>query len=184
MLLFQAIAKSGRKVKTVMVLVEARPRIIPEELINATSAVINAYLPGPCTLWRRECFLPPKAVLNHLFNSEWLVRTSDAGTPGAEGLFGKANPSGKLPFTYPRTTGDIHVPYWHWYSDVTTPLFPFGFGLSYTSTTVPVQLRFLNTPDRVMFVACVVCAQRSLMTTCACRTRTWRRASRSRSRFE
>ncbi|ELR17824.1 betaglucosidase [Acanthamoeba castellanii str. Neff] len=99
-----AIAKSGRKVKTVMVLVEARPRIIPEELINATSAVINAYLPGPY-----------------------------AGTPLAEVLFGKANPSGKLPFTYPRTTGDIHVPYWHWYSDVTTPLFPFGFGLSYTT---------------------------------------------------
>jgi hypothetical protein len=47
----QAIAKSGRKVKTVMVLVEARPRIIPEELINATSAIINAYLPGPCTLY-------------------------------------------------------------------------------------------------------------------------------------
>ncbi|ELR17827.1 xylosidase [Acanthamoeba castellanii str. Neff] len=99
-----AIAKSGKKVKTVMVLVEARPRIIPEELINATSAVINAYLPGPY-----------------------------AGTPLAEVLFGKANPSGKLPFTYPRTTGDIHVPYWHWYSDVTTPLFPFGFGLSYTT---------------------------------------------------
>ena len=56
----QAIAKSGRKVKSVMVLVEARPRIIPEELINATSAVINAYLPGPSTLWRREFFLPPR----------------------------------------------------------------------------------------------------------------------------
>ena len=169
-----------------MVLVEARPRIIPEELINATSAVINAYLPGPCTLWRRECFLPPKAVLNHLFNSEWLVRTSDAGTPVAEVLFGKANPSGKLPFTYPRTTGDIHVPYWHWYSDVTTPLFPFGFGLSYTSTTCPCPAALPQHPlPRVVCVACVVRrAQRSLMTTCACRTRTWRRASRSRSRFE
>jgi beta-glucosidase len=64
-------------------------------------------------------------------------------------LFGKTNPSGKLPFTYPRTTGDIHVPYWHWYSDVTTPLFPFGFGLSYTSTTVspcPSALPQPNTP--------------------------------------
>ena len=66
-------------------------------------------------------------------------RQSDAGTPVAEVLFGKANPSGKLPFTYPRTTGDIHVPYWHWYSDVTTPLFPFGFGLSYTSTASPLS---------------------------------------------
>jgi len=97
--------------------------------------------PDPVRFGAASVFLPPKAALDHLFNYGWLVRTSDAGTPLAEVLFGKTNPSGKLPFTYPRTTGDIHVPYWHWYSDVTTPLFPFGFGLSYTSTASPLALR-------------------------------------------
>lgn len=108
-----AVANSGKAIKTVLVLVEARPRIIPEELISATSAVILAYLPGPY-----------------------------AGVPLAEVLFGKTNPSGKLPFTYPRTTGDILVPYWHWYSDsdstnpvATNPLYWFGHGLSYTEFT-------------------------------------------------
>jgi beta-glucosidase len=77
-------------------------------------------------------------------------------------LFGKANPSGKLPFTYPRTTGDIHVPYWHWYSDVTTPLFPFGFGLSYTSTASPSRASILNTLTDHICVRCVVGVVRSV----------------------
>ena len=31
-------------------------------------------------------------------------------------------------------TGDIRVPYYHSYSDPGTPLYPFGFGLSFSST--------------------------------------------------
>jgi beta-glucosidase len=58
----------------------------------------------------------------------------------ADVLLGKINPSGKLPMTFPRSTGQI--PYYynhkptskHVYVDQdTTPLFPFGHGLSYTS---------------------------------------------------
>lgn len=41
--------------------------------------------------------------------------------------------SGKLPLTYPQFTGDVGVHYYHKYTDITSPLFPFGFGLSYTT---------------------------------------------------
>lgn len=45
----QEVAKKAQKVATVLVLVEARPRIVPEEFVDSISAVIDAYLPGPCT---------------------------------------------------------------------------------------------------------------------------------------
>eukprot|EP01095_Lingulamoeba_sp_RSL-Kostka_P012561 TRINITY_DN4998_c3_g1_i2.p1 TRINITY_DN4998_c3_g1~~TRINITY_DN4998_c3_g1_i2.p1 ORF type:complete len:787 (+),score=258.78 TRINITY_DN4998_c3_g1_i2:69-2429(+) len=57
---------------------------------------------------------------------------NDGGKAIAEIIFGDVNPSGVLPFTYPRTSGDI-LPYYHLYSDETNPLFEFGHGLSYTT---------------------------------------------------
>jgi beta-glucosidase len=76
--------------------------------------------------------------------------------PGIEGagalgeiLFGIVAPSGRLPITFPRATGQVPIYYNHknsgrplttqgWftsrYVDIpSTPLFPFGYGLSYTS---------------------------------------------------
>jgi beta-glucosidase len=58
----------------------------------------------------------------------------------AEVLFGEANPSGRLPFTYPRSVNQL-VPYDHTDSDELgpdgptgfRPLFPFGAGLGYTT---------------------------------------------------
>lgn len=58
----------------------------------------------------------------------------------ADVLLGKVNPSGKLPMTFPRSTGQL--PYYydhkptsrHIYIDQdTSALFPFGYGLSYTT---------------------------------------------------
>ncbi len=60
----------------------------------------------------------------------------------ADVLFGDVNPSGKLPVSFPRSEGQIPVHYnrkstgkpWSKYLDMpATPLFPFGFGLSYTT---------------------------------------------------
>ena len=67
----------------------------------------------------------------------------------ADVIFGDYNPSGKLPVTFPRTVGQIPIYYNHkntgrpgnvddhWtskYLDLAlTPLYPFGYGLSYTS---------------------------------------------------
>ena len=64
-----------------------------------------------------------------------------AGTALAEVIFGKINPSGRLPISFPHHTGQIPVYYnqmpgWHGgkYNDLPkTPLFAFGEGLGYSA---------------------------------------------------
>jgi beta-glucosidase len=85
-------------------------------------------------------------------NSPAILETWFAGTQGgnaiADALFGDANPGGKLPETFPRSVGQVPIYYNHkntgrppgsdpksasQYIDIPwTPLYPFGFGLSYT----------------------------------------------------
>lgn len=64
----------------------------------------------------------------------------ECGHAVAEVLFGDHNPGGKLPISIPRSVGQLPVFYNHKPSarrgflwDDATPLFPFGFGLSYTT---------------------------------------------------
>ncbi|MEK7727141.1 MAG: glycoside hydrolase family 3 C-terminal domain-containing protein, partial [candidate division KSB1 bacterium] len=64
----------------------------------------------------------------------------ETGTAVADVLFGDYNPSGKLPVTFPRSVGQVPAFYNHkpsakrgyLFADK-SPLFPFGFGLSYTT---------------------------------------------------
>ncbi|MEO6253587.1 MAG: beta-glucosidase BglX [Ferruginibacter sp.] len=74
---------------------------------------------------------------------------SQTGNAIAQVLFGDYNPSGKLPMTFPRSVGQVPIYYnpyntgrpgpkpevfWSHYADESNkPLYPFGFGLSYTS---------------------------------------------------
>jgi len=97
-------------VPVVLVLCLGRPRIITD-WVEAADAVVHAYIPG-----------------------------HEAAPVIADMLYGKVNPSGKLPFTYPRYSGDI-VHYDHKRTednDVNfgdkgyNPLYDFGYGLSYT----------------------------------------------------
>jgi beta-glucosidase len=67
----------------------------------------------------------------------------ECGRAVAEVLFGDCNPGGKLPISIPRSVGQIPVFYNHKPSarrgflwDETSPLFPFGYGLSYTTFTL------------------------------------------------
>jgi beta-glucosidase len=82
----------------------------------------------------------------------WWLGTQ-AGNAIADVLFGKYNPSGKLPMSFPRTEGQIPIYYAHFstgrppdndseanyrsgYIDLpNSPKFPFGYGLSYTRFT-------------------------------------------------
>ncbi|MDG1042499.1 MAG: beta-glucosidase BglX [Flavobacteriaceae bacterium] len=80
----------------------------------------------------------------------WQLGTQ-SGNAIAQVLYGDYNPSGKLPMSFPRAVGQVPIYYnykntgrplipipntvfWSHYQDVeNTPLYPFGYGLSYTT---------------------------------------------------
>jgi len=85
----------------------------------------------------------------------WHLGTS-SGNAIAEVLYGDFNPSGKLPMSFPRSVGqlplyynykstgrpgadgeDVGSVFWsHYQDELNSPLFPFGYGLSYTDFTI------------------------------------------------
>ena len=120
--LFDAVRAAARK--TVTLLFGGRPLAVPE-IAQQTDALIEVWLPGSC-----GCFAL------------------------ADILFGKVNPSGRLSMSMPWHTGqlpisyaafqtgrpkpetDRFVPFVSNYMDVPNrPLYPFGFGLSYSEVT-------------------------------------------------
>ncbi len=118
--LLEALLKTGKPV--VLVLFTGRPLALKWESENV-SAILNVWFGG-----------------------------SEAGSAIADVLFGDVNPSGKLTSTFPQNVGQVPIFYNHkntgrplpagqWfqkfrsnYLDVSNdPLYPFGFGLSYTN---------------------------------------------------
>jgi beta-glucosidase len=109
----------GANKRVVVVLMNGRPLAIPA-VVEAVPALVEAWHGG-----------------------------SQAGHAIADVLFGDYNPSGKLPISFPRHVGQLPLSYshkntgrpapqplvfWSHYTDAPNePLFPFGFGLSYTT---------------------------------------------------
>ncbi|MEJ2008154.1 MAG: beta-glucosidase BglX [Acidobacteriota bacterium] len=96
--------------------------------------------------------------LNLAWASQHVPAILEAWYPGMEGgnavadiLFGDANPGGKLPIDWPRGVGQVPVYYAHnltqmpdtapgfksrYWDGLSSPLYPFGYGLSYTKFAV------------------------------------------------
>lgn len=119
--LLKELLKTGKPV--VLVLFDGRPLVITEENL-VVPAILNVWFAG-----------------------------SEAGYAIADVLFGDENPSGKLTATFPRSVGQVPIYYAakntgrplankegkfekfrsNYLDERNEPLFPFGFGLSYTT---------------------------------------------------
>jgi beta-glucosidase len=111
--LLEAVAQTGTPV--VLVLLGGRPLDL-RRVIECAPAILMVWHPG-----------------------------SEGGLAVANLLFGEATPGGKLPFTWPRSVGQVPMIYSHlrshqpgtqskrYWEEESTPLFPFGFGLTYGS---------------------------------------------------
>ena len=121
--LLNELKKTGKPI--VVVLFAGRPMDL-SNIKDTPDAIVNAWFPG-----------------------------SEAGNAISDVLFGKVNPSGKLPMTFPRNVGQVPIYYNHkntgrplnpekvdkceyerfrsnYMDECNTPLYPFGFGLSFT----------------------------------------------------
>jgi beta-glucosidase len=119
--LLKALKATGKPV--VLLIMSGRPLVI-ENLLQYTDATLAIWRPG-----------------------------TEAGNAVANVLFGDYNPSGKLTMTFPRSVGQIPIYYNHkntgrpyiegreenylsnYIDEYNSPLFPFGYGLSYTTFT-------------------------------------------------
>jgi beta-glucosidase len=107
--LIKAIQATGKPV--VLVLVNGKPFTLPWEAEHIP-ALLETWYPG-----------------------------EEGGNATADLLFGDRNPSGKLPITFPRHVGQLPLNYnyepsgrnYDYYDMPFTPLFRFGYGLSYTT---------------------------------------------------
>ena len=116
----------------VVVLITGRALAVPE-LAGRASTLVHAFFPG-----------------------------TEGGNALADVLFGDYNPGGKESVTWPRSVGQLPIHHYdppngrpntpergdykaHWLDESDEPLFPFGFGLSYSRFTVTA----LELPRRV-----------------------------------
>ena len=103
--LIEAVAKTGKPL--VIVYIEGRP-LLMNRAAEVANALLTAWYPG-----------------------------EQGGKAIASILFGDVNPSGRLPVSIPRSVGQLPVYYSQninrdYMDEKGTPLYPFGYGLSYT----------------------------------------------------
>jgi beta-glucosidase len=99
------------KKKFILIVIGSKPLIIPEDVVNASSAIIWQFCPGQL-----------------------------GGRAASRCIFGEVNPSGRLTISIPRHIGQQPCYYypprsWHGgYADISmSPLWSFGYGLGYST---------------------------------------------------
>ena len=157
-----AVAKAKAAQETVIVVGE------PSTMSGEASSRTDIGLPGDELELIQEIAASGAHYVVDLMNGrpltlDWLQANAPAVLeswyPGTEGgrsvadiLFGKVNPSGKLPMTFPVNVGQIPISYNElptgrpcdpnnkytskYLDAANTPLYPFGFGLSYTTFSI------------------------------------------------
>ena len=156
----EAVQLAGRADVVVLVLGD-KSGLVPDCTSGETRDRAELGLPGVQEELVRSVVAVGKPVVAVLVNGRplatpWLEEhvpaILEAWLPGEEGataiaevLFGRVNPGGRLPITVPRSVGQVPLYYSHkpsggrshWYGDYvempSSPLYPFGHGLSYTS---------------------------------------------------
>jgi beta-glucosidase len=136
-----------RRIAADIGLPKAQQDLLRELLKTGKPVVLVLFTGRPLTLkWENENI---HAILNVWFGG------SETGLAVGDVLFGDVNPSGKLPATFPQHVGQIPLYYNHkntgrplpegkWFSKFTgnyldvsnDPVYPFGYGLSYTKFSV------------------------------------------------
>jgi beta-glucosidase len=128
--LIDALSATGKPL--VVVLLTGRALAVPK-LVDQAGALLHAFFPG-----------------------------TEGGNALADVLFGDANPGGKQPVTWPRSVGQLPLHHYdppngrpnipergdykaHYLDESDQPLFPFGFGLSYSE----FKLDALELPARI-----------------------------------
>jgi beta-glucosidase len=82
---------------------------------------------------RRTLLVTEELKKSTAFVVAWLPGSEGAGV--AEVLFGEYDFHGKLPHSWPKSAHDFNGKYGpNYWDDSITPLFPLGYGLTYTST--------------------------------------------------
>lgn len=121
---------------------DVQQRLLKELLKTGKPVVLVLFTGRPMTLVWEDENVP--AILNVWFGG------SEAAYAIGDVLFGNVNPGGKLPSTFPRSVGQIPLYYNHYSTgrpasdngfekfrsnyldEKNAPLYPFGYGLSYT----------------------------------------------------
>jgi beta-glucosidase len=115
-----------------LALAPAQVTLIKE--IKACGIPVVVVIVGGSAVTMQEWQDDASAILYNWYSGE------AGGLALANILCGKVNPSGKLPFTIPQHEGQLPLSYWHeatgrgddYVNGSGEPLYPFGFGLSYT----------------------------------------------------
>lgn len=131
--------------RTKLEIPQAQKDLLQELLKTGKPVVLVLFTGRPLVLVQENETVP--AILNTWFAG------SEAGSAIADVLFGNENPSGKLTTTFPRSVGQVPIYYSqkntgrplvnkegkfekfksNYIDERNEPLFPFGFGLSYTT---------------------------------------------------